>query len=390
MRVFLIVLDSFGIGTAPDAADCGDVGANTLASVAAHPNFHCPQMQSLGLFNLDGVTAGEKVSAPRGGFARLREMSAGKDTTIGHWEIAGLRSPQPLPTFPNGFPEELVRAFEEQTGRKVLCNRPYSGTQVLDDYGEQALREGAWILYTSADSVFQLAANEDHIPLEELYAACKTARRLLTGPWGVGRVIARPFVGEKKGEFTRTTHRHDFSLDPPGETMLTLLQKAGKDTISVGKIFDIFNGAGIDRSIPTGGNAQGMEAALQVQQESFDGLCFVNLVDFDMLYGHRRNVAGYAEALTSFDRFLQAFMPRMHPDDVLMITADHGCDPAFTKTTDHTREYVPWLVYGEPVQAGVNLGTINGFDTIAATVCEALGVPAAFSASGCWEQLHRR
>lgn len=390
MRVFLIVLDSFGIGTAPDAADFGDVGANTLASVAAHPNFHCPQMQSLGLFNLDGVTSGEKVSAPRGGFARLREMSAGKDTTIGHWEIAGLRSPQPLPTFPNGFPEELVRAFEEQTGRKVLCNRPYSGTQVLDDYGEQALREGAWILYTSADSVFQLAANEDHIPLEELYAACKTARRLLTGPWGVGRVIARPFVGEKKGEFTRTTHRHDFSLDPPGETMLTLLQKAGKDTISVGKIFDIFNGAGIDRSIPTGGNAQGMEAALQVQQESFDGLCFVNLVDFDMLYGHRRNVAGYAEALTSFDRFLQAFMPRMHPDDVLMITADHGCDPAFTKTTDHTREYVPWLVYGEPVQAGVNLGTINGFDTIAATVCEALGVPAAFSASGCWEQLHRR
>lgn len=390
MRVFLMVLDSFGIGAAPDAADFGDAGANTLASVASHPKFHCPQMQSLGLFNLDGVTAGEKVSAPRGGFARLREMSAGKDTTIGHWEIAGLRSPQPLPTFPDGFPEELVRAFEEQTGRKVLCNRPYSGTQVLDDYGEQALRENAWILYTSADSVFQLAANEDHIPLDELYAACKTARRLLTGPWGVGRVIARPFVGEKKGEFTRTAHRHDFSLDPPGETMLTRLQKAGKDTISVGKIFDIFNGAGIDRSLPTGGNAQGMEAALQVQQESFDGLCFVNLVDFDMLYGHRRNVAGYAEALTAFDRFLQAFMERMRPEDVLMITADHGCDPAFTKTTDHTREYVPWLVYGESVRAGANLGTISGFDTIAATVCEMLGVPAAFSAPGRWAELRRR
>ena len=389
MRVFLIVLDSFGIGAAPDAAAFGDAGAHTLASVAAHPNFCCPQLARLGLFNLPDAGVRPPEPHPLGGFARLQEVSAGKDTTIGHWEIAGLRSPRPLPTFPQGFPGEFIQEFARRTGRPVLCNRPYSGTQVLEDYAPQALREGAWIVYTSADSVFQLAANEDHIPLEELYAACRTAREMLTGPLGVGRVIARPFVGEAPGQFVRTANRHDFSLDPPGETMLTRLQRAGYATISVGKIRDIFNGAGIGESHHTGGNAQGMAATLRLQKQPFEGLCFVNLVDFDMLYGHRRDVAGYAAALTAFDRFLEQFLPNMQPGDVLMVTADHGCDPAFTKTTDHTREYVPWLVAGDGVRPGVDLGTLIGFDTIAATVCELLGAPGDFAAPSVWKRLRR-
>ncbi|MBR4889612.1 MAG: phosphopentomutase [Clostridia bacterium] len=383
MRVFLIVLDSFGIGEAPDAAAFGDEGANTLAAVAAHPNFDCPQMTRLGLFHIDG-TGRTPFSAPRGSFARLQEVSAGKDTTVGHWEIAGLRSEQPLPTFSNGFPQEFLDEFSRRTGRSVLCNLPYSGTKALDDYGEEALKTGAWIVYTSADSVFQLAANEDYIPLEELYAACETAREMLTGPLGVGRVIARPFVGEKAGGFTRTAHRHDYSIDPLGKTMLTALQNAGKDVISVGKIADIFNGVGITKSCHAPTNAEGMAAALELQKQPFDGLCFVNLVEFDSAYGHRRDVPGYAAALTEFDRFLEKFLPGMEENDVLMITADHGCDPAFTKTTDHTREYVPWLITGAGVKNGVNLGTRTGFDTIAATVCEALGVPADFAAGSVW------
>ena len=383
MRIFLIVLDSFGIGHAPDAAAFGDEGANTLASVAAHPDFDCPVMTRLGLFHING-TGTAPLLQPVGSFARLQEVSAGKDTTVGHWEIAGLRSNQPLPTFPHGFPREFIDEFARRTGRPVLCNLPYSGTKVLDDYGEEALKTGAWIAYTSADSVFQLAANEDHIPLTELYSACKTAREMLTGPLGVGRVIARPFVREAPGAFTRTANRHDYSLDPPGATMLTALQTAGKDVLSVGKIWDIFNGAGITKSHHAPTNAQGMAAALQLQKEPFDGLCFVNLVEFDSVYGHRRNVPGYAAALTEFDRFLEKFLPGMEENDVLMITADHGCDPAFTKTTDHTRECVPWLITGAPVKPGVNLGTLTGFDTIAATVCEALGVPADFAAGSVW------
>lgn len=375
-RVFLIVLDSFGIGAAPDAAAFGDEGTNTLGAIAAHKNFHTPNMAKLGLMNIDGVTAGQAVAQPCGAYARLQELSQGKDTTIGHWEIAGVVSNQPLPTFPDGFPPELIEKYEKATGHKVLCNKPYSGTQVLKDYGEQALRENALIVYTSADSVFQVAAHEDMVPVAKLYEYCDIAREMLQGPWGVGRVIARPFLGTCADDFYRTTNRHDISLPPPKTTMLDLLQAAGRDVIAVGKIFDIFDGKGVTEKIKTTGNTNGIAFTKALQTRDFEGLAFVNLVDFDMLYGHRRDVAGYAAAASEFDAFLGDFLPGMREDDILMITADHGCDPSFTKTTDHTRECVPLLVYGPKVKQGVNLGTQVCFGTIAKTICEYLGVPA--------------
>ena len=373
-RVFLFVLDSFGIGEAPDAAAFGDAGANTIASVATSDKFQVPNMAKLGLFNLDGVACGQPVEAVSGGCARLHELSMGKDTTIGHWEIGGIVSPRPLPTFPDGFPADFMAKYEAAVGRKCLCNKPYSGTQVLVDYGMEHMETGALIVYTSADSVFQVAANEALVPVQQLYEYCQIARNMLTGELGVGRVIARPFVGDSPETFKRTANRHDFSLDPPAETMLTVLERNGLATISVGKIFDIFNGANVSESNRTTGNDHGMQVALEMLDRDFEGLCFINLVEFDMTYGHRRNIPGYAQALTDFDRFLDKFLPAMGPEDVLMITADHGCDPGFLKTTDHTREYVPWLVYGAPVKAGVNLGTIDGFTAIAGTVCEYLGV----------------
>ncbi len=374
-RVFLIVLDSFGIGAEPDAAAFGDEGTNTLGAIAAHPIFCCSNLGKLGLFNIDGVSAGERVGAPAGAFARLQEQSMGKDTTIGHWEIAGVVSPKPLPTFPDGFPDEIIREFEAKTGHKVLCNKPYSGTQVLKDYGEQAMRENALIVYTSADSVFQVAANEALVPVPELYRYCEIARDMLKGEtFGVGRVIARPFVGDCAANFARTANRHDLSLKPPRATMLDLLQQAGKDVIAVGKIFDIFDGEGVTEKIRTTGNTNGIAFTKALQTRDFEGLAFVNLVDFDMLYGHRRDVPGYAAAATEFDRFLADFIPGMRDDDLLMITADHGCDPSYLKTTDHTREYVPWLICGKNVRPGADLGTRLCFGTIAATVCEYLGV----------------
>ena len=327
-RVFLIVLDSFGIGAEPDAAAFGDEGTNTLGAIARHPAFDCPNMGRLGLFNIDGVTAGSPAAAPIGAYARLQEQSMGKDTTIGHWEIAGVVSPQPLPTFPEGFPPELIAAFEARTGYKVLCNKPYSGTEVLKDYGEQAMAQNALIVYTSADSVFQVAANEALVPVPELYRICEIAREMLTGPYGVGRVIARPFVGDCAANFKRTTNRHDLSLKPPRATMLDLLKAAGKDVIAVGKIYDIFDGQGVTEKIKTTGNTNGIAFTQALQTRDFEGLAFVNLVDFDMLYGHRRDVAGYAAAATEFDRFLTGFIPGMREDDLLMITADHGCDPS--------------------------------------------------------------
>ena len=348
-RVFLIVLDSFGIGAEPDAAAFGDEGTNTLGAIAGHPNFNCPNLKKLGLFNIDGVTAGEKTDAPAGAFARLQEQSMGKDTTIGHWEIAGVVSPNPLPTFPNGFPEELIQEFEAKTGHKVLCNLPYSGTEVLKDYGEQAMKENALIVYTSADSVFQVAAHEELVPVPELYRYCEIAREMLKGAYGVGRVIARPFLGSSAETFYRTTNRHDLSLKPPRATMLDLLKEAGRDVIAVGKIFDIFDGQGVTEKIKTTGNTNGIAFTKALQTRDFEGLAFVNLVDFDMLYGHRRDVPGYAAAATEFDRFLADFIPGMREGDLLMITADHGCDPAYTATTDHTREYVPLLVLGKGV-----------------------------------------
>ena len=371
-RVFLIVLDSFGIGAMPDAESFGDVGVNTLRACASSDKLQIPNMLAAGLGNIDGVDSLPKTDAPTGAFARLTEASMGKDTTIGHWEIAGLVSPQPLPTYPEGFPQEVLDAFTEATGRGCLCNLPYSGTDVIRDYGQEQLDTGKWIVYTSADSVFQVAAHEELIPLEELYDACRKARNILRGKHGVGRVIARPFVGSA-GDFRRTSNRHDYSLEPPGVTLLDALQKAGKATIGVGKIYDIFAGVGVSEHVYNKSNTDGMNHGLHYAAQDFEGLCFINLVDFDMLFGHRRDIDGYANALTEFDRWLPQLMAQLGEDDIVMITADHGCDPAYTATTDHTREYVPLLVLGQKVRP-VNMGTRKSFADIAATVAQLLDV----------------
>ena len=375
-RVFLIVLDSFGIGEMPDAREFGDVNVNTIDSVSKSSYFAVPNMKSLGLFNIDGVTCGEEVDSPRAAYARLMEASAGKDTTIGHWEIAGVCSGQPLPVYPEGFPKEILDAFSEATGRGVLCNAPYSGTKVIEDYGEEHMRTGDLIVYTSADSVFQIAAHEEVVSVEQLYEYCRIARKILVGEHGVGRVIARPFIGGK-GSFQRTSRRHDFSIDPPAPTMLDRLADAGKTVIGVGKINDIFAGKGITEYVYTSGNADGIEKTLAYMDKDFEGLCFVNLVDFDSLYGHRRDVDGYAKALTAFDEKLPEMIGKLRPEDVLMITADHGCDPAYQATTDHTREYVPFLMYGQPVRTK-NFGTRETFADIGATVLQYLGIAPGF------------
>lgn len=367
-RVFLIVLDSFGIGEMEDAASYGDVNVNTLRSVSASKFFHMPNMAKLGLFEIDGVEVEAESLEPMATIARMREASKGKDTTIGHWEIAGVCSERPLPTYPDGFPEELLQEFAAKTGRGVLCNKPYSGTKVILDYGDEHMRTGDLIVYTSADSVFQIAAHEEIVPVEQLYEYCKIAREMLVGEHGVGRVIARPFIGES-GNYTRTAKRHDYSILPPAPTMLDGLSAAGKDVIAVGKIKDIFAGKGITEAVYTSGNEEGIERTLEYLEKDFEGLCFINLVDYDMLYGHRRDVDGYAKALAYFDEKLPEIMGKMKEDDILMITADHGCDPAYTATTDHTREYTPFLMYGKNV-APKNLGTRDTFADIAATVLD--------------------
>jgi phosphopentomutase len=372
-RVFLIVLDSFGIGAMPDSEKFGDVGVNTLAACSTSDKLHIPNMIAAGLGNIDGVSCLPKTDCPTGAFARLQEASMGKDTTIGHWEIAGIVSPEALPTYPNGFPEEVLHAFEMVTGRGVLCNLPYSGTDVIRDYGQQQLETGKWIVYTSADSVFQVAAHEEFIPLEELYDACHKARNILRGKHGVGRVIARPFVGDAENGFKRTSNRHDYSLEPPKMTMLDAIKAAGLDSIAVGKIHDIFAGYGDTEYVYNKSNANGMEHTTNFAKKDFEGLCFVNLVDFDMVYGHRRDIDGYANALTEFDAWLGGFLKELNEDDLVMITADHGCDPAYTATTDHTREYVPLLILGKKVKP-VNLGTRSSFADIAATVTDILRV----------------
>ena len=373
-RIFLIVLDSCGVGAAPDSAAFGDIGVNTLRSCAASPKFSIPHLIEAGLGNLDGIDYLPKTDHPTAALARLQEASMGKDTTIGHWEIAGIVSPNPLPTYPQGFPQEVLEEFEKQTGRGVLCNLPYSGTDVIRDYGEEQKKTGKWIVYTSADSVFQVAANENWIPLEELYDACRKARAILRGKHGVGRVIARPYVGQSPSEFRRTSNRHDFSLEPPKQTMLDAIKSAGLDTLAVGKIYDIFAGQGTTEHLFNKSNADGMAHTDDYAARDFHGLCFVNLVDFDMQYGHRRDVDGYANALTEFDTWLGQFLPKLGDEDLVMITADHGCDPAYTATTDHTREYVPLVVLGKQVKP-VNLGTRKSFADIAATVTELLNVP---------------
>lgn len=392
-RVFLIVLDSFGIGEMEDAASYGDVNVNTLRSVSASPFFHVPNLRELGLFDIEGVTVGEPMGSRnhKALIARVREASRGKDTTIGHWEIAGVYSPRPLPTYPEGFPEEVLEPFRQQTGRGVICNKPYSGTKVINDYGEEHLRTGDLIVYTSADSVFQVAAHEDIVPVEQLYQYCETAREILKGKHSVGRVIARPFAGEA-GNFVRTPRRHDFSMEPPSVTMLDQLKEAGKDVIAVGKIRDIFAGKGITEAAATGGNEEGIRRTLEYLDRDFEGLCFVNLVDFDMLYGHRRDVDGYARALSYFDGKLEEIMGKLREDDILMITADHGCDPAYTATTDHTREYTPFLMYSPSDRYFMpeNLGTLCTFATIGAAVLQYFGIAPKFETPGKLIYTHER
>ena len=371
-RVFLIVLDSFGIGEEPDANLFGDTGSNTLATCATSRFFNMPNMGKMGLFNIDGVTVGNKADNPSALVARMREKSMGKDTTIGHWEIAGMVSPKPMPTYPNGFPKEVIEEFEKRTGRKAIVNSTYSGTKVIADYGDEHVKTGALIVYTSADSVFQIAAHEEVVPLEKLYEYCKIAREILQGEHGVGRVIARPFLGES-GNYYRTPHRHDFSLIPPKDTMLNILKSAGKDVLSVGKIYDIFAGSGITDYVYTESNEDGINKTLKWMDRDFNGICFTNLVDFDMVYGHRRDIDGYAKALAYFDERLPELLDKLGEEDCLMITADHGCDPGFTKTTDHTREYIPYIVYGKKINP-VNMGTRETFADIAATVLKLLDV----------------
>lgn len=379
-RVFLIVLDSFGIGQMPDAEKFGDYGVDTLGTVSKSPYFSMPNMEKLGLFQIEGTSVESKVTDITGRVARMTEASMGKDTTIGHWEIAGIYSPTPLPTYPDGFPKEVLDAFEKATGRGVLCNKPYSGTEVIKAYGDEHVKTGDLIVYTSADSVFQIAAHEDVVPVEQLYEYCRMARKILTGKHGVGRVIARPFTGES-GNYTRTPRRHDFSLEPPGDTILNILQAHGKDTIAVGKIFDIFAGSGISEHVYTSGNAEGIERTLEYLDKDFEGICFINLVDFDMLYGHRRDIDGYAKALSYFDGKLPEIMAKMRDEDVLMITADHGCDPGYLKTTDHTREYTPFVMYGKPVAPG-NLGTRKTFADIGASVLQYFDIVPTFTGEG--------
>lgn len=374
-RVFLIVLDSFGIGELPDASEYGDKGSNTLKSCFLQKDFYVPTMKRLGLFNIDGVDFGEKTENPAAAYGRLKEASKGKDTTTGHWEICGIISEKAMPTYPDGFPQEILDEFSLLTGRGILCNKPYSGTKVIADYGEEHLRTGALIVYTSADSVFQIAAHESIVPPEQLYEYCKIARRLLCGDHAVGRVIARPFEGELP--FKRTARRHDFSLEPPKKTLLNCLSESGLDVISVGKIYDIFAGKGITESHPTKSNADGMKQTSDLLKRDFHGLCFVNLVDFDMIYGHRNDAVGYAKALTEFDGWLSDFLKNINDDDVVMITADHGCDP-LTESTDHSREYIPLLIYGKTIKP-INLGTRETYADIGKTVGELFGLDCDIS-----------
>lgn len=370
-RVFLIVLDSLGIGAAPDAKNFGDEGANTLRSLYNTGRLNIPNLIKLGIGSIDGVDYLEKSDSPMATVCRLRELSRGKDTTIGHWEIAGIISESAMPTYPEGFPAEIIERFEAEIGRKTLCNRVYSGTEVIKDYGEEHIRTGMPIIYTSADSVFQIAAHEDIIPIDTLYKYCLTAREILTGEHAVGRVIARPFVTEN-GKFKRTANRHDFSLAPPRKTLLNAISESGLEVISVGKINDIFAGSGITSSNPSVSNSDGMRIASQLQKRDFSGLAFINLVDFDSSYGHRQDALGYTEALNEFDAWLGEFMKGIREGDTLIITADHGCDPS-DDSTDHTREYVPLLVYKRN-SCPENLGTRDGFTLVSRIVADGLSV----------------
>ena len=374
-RVFLIVLDSVGAGEAPDADEFGDVGANTLKSAFDTGILKIDTLKRLGIGHIDGLEfLGRVGEEPTAAVARCRELSAGKDTTVGHWEIAGHISKHPLPTFPNGFPNEILDKIKKISGREILCNKPYSGTAVIADYGSEMMEKGALIVYTSADSVLQIAAHTDIVPLEELYDICERLRGELVGKDdGVGRIIARPFVGDEKSGFVRTADRRDYSLSPPVKLLPRAVKESGLDSLSVGKINDIFASDGFTEAIRTHSNKEGMSITGEYLKKDFRGLCFVNLVDFDMTFGHRRDAKGYALALGEFDAWLSGFLPELSDDDFLIITADHGCDPTFAKSTDHTREYTPLIIYNKNIK-GRSLGTIDGFSSIGATVAYLLGV----------------
>lgn len=366
-RVFVIVLDSLGIGELPDAAKYNDSGSNTLRSLYNSEKLNIPNLCSLGLFNIEGNDYFMADINHKSIVSRMAEKSNGKDTTVGHWEIMGLVSEKTFPTYPNGFPDEIINEFERKTGKKVLCNKPYSGTQVILDYGKQHEETGELIVYTSSDSVFQIAAHESVVPIKKLYKYCEIARNMLVGEHAVGRVIARPFVGEYPN-YTRTANRHDFSVTPPNKTALDFLKDSGFDVIAIGKINDIFAGKGITKAIPTVSNDDGMSKTLKLCEEEFNGLCFVNLVEFDSLYGHRNNTEGYTNALNEFDAWLGIFLSKLKTDDILIITADHGCDPE-TESTDHSREYTPMLLYRNNIKP-VNLGTRDSFADIGKTVLD--------------------
>ena len=390
-RVFLIVLDSVGIGEMPDAKAYGDEGSHTVYAASHYKKFYMPNMKKLGFFQLDGMKVDEQHAWLQteeescGMVCRLSEKSKGKDTTTGHWEIAGMISKEPMPTFPNGFPADLIQAFEEKTGRKVLCNKPYSGTEVIKDYGKEHMETGALIVYTSADSVFQIAAHESIVPIEKLYEYCEIARELCQGPYGVGRIIARPFEGE--WPYSRTTRRHDYSLQPPKNTMLDYMKENGYDVLAVGKINDIFAGKGITQMVRTEDNADGINKTLEYMELDFRGICFTNLVDFDMKYGHRNDIDGYGEALSYFDKRLLEILAKLKDEDVLMITADHGCDPS-TPSTDHSREYIPLVITGESIRNG-NLGTKDGFGTIAATILDMFGITGKIDGESIWNDIKK-
>lgn len=369
-RIFLIVLDSVGIGEAPDAIDYGDVGSNTIKSISESKEFKCVTLKEMGLFNVDGIDYMEKYPNPIAAYGKCEEQSKGKDTTTGHWEMMGIISSKPFPTYPNGFPDDIIEEFSKRTGRKILVNKPYSGTEVIKDFGKQAVDEKALIVYTSADSVFQVAAHTDVVPLDELYDDCAIAREILTGDNAVGRVIARPFEGTE-GNYKRTEDRRDFSLIPP-KNVLNYLEDNGKTIISVGKIYDIFAGSGITAKVTSHNNIQGINASYQLLDQDFTGLCFINLVDFDMLYGHRNDVDNYAKAFSEFDSWLAKFKEKLKDDDLLIITADHGCDPK-TPSTDHSREYTPLIVYNNNIKT-VNLGIRNTFADIGKTITHNFGI----------------
>lgn len=383
-RIFVIVLDSLGIGEMPDACLFNDQGSNTLRSLYNTGLLNIPTLENMGLFNIDSNEYKSIVTTPVSARARMKEASMGKDTTVGHWEIMGLVSEKPFPTYPNGFPKSIIDEFEKKTGKKTLCNKPYSGTQVILDYGKQHEETGDLIIYTSGDSVFQIAANEDIVPLEELYKYCNIARQMLVGEHAVGRVIARPFIG-KYPEYTRTSNRHDYSVIPPSDTALDYIKNAGYDVISVGKIADIFSKKGITQSFPTKSNKDGMETTSLIAQKDFNGLCFINLVDFDSTYGHRNDTLGYTRALNEFDSWLKAFIKQLKDDDVLFITADHGCDPD-TESTDHSREYTPLLIYGKSIKPQ-NLGTRDTFADIGKTILDIFNIPNTLSGKSFYSEI---